>query len=250
MGDIKLTFGKSRVQAHSRSTPRGSVIDVRAYQAHRMPARPAPGTVHTRAALDAMDWAQQRKAKVLPCAQGRKSNRSACGCEPCSVWRGIQRARMKETRSSFRKAVDRIDGFLKKYWQKTSNIFKAESTPFAVPLADDLASARDNGPQDDIVQGHEQLPWAAEDHAAAPAVEEEAPAEVEQITKARQIQKALQAEIEALDQQLAHPLDNGVRGELLAKHLERLVMADRLTERLEEGERAAKVAQQIRTHSR
>jgi hypothetical protein len=251
MGDMKLTFGKSRVRSHVKTSQSGKQIAVGEYTTKRPPGKVRQHIIYNMGQLTDTPDAIAMRAKAAACHHGKVSTgRQTCECEPCGVWRNLKARKDYRDKTSFQKAIDRIDGFLKRYWQKTSNLFKAESTPFAVLLADDLASARDNGPQDDIVQDHEQLPWAAEDHAAAPPVEEEAPAEVEQITKARQIQKALQAEIEALDQQLAHPLDHGLRGELLAKHLDRLVQADRLAERLEEGEQAAKVVQQIWAHPR
>jgi len=250
MWDMKLTFGKSRVRSHVRASKTGKEIAVSEYVTKRSPGRTEKGTIWTMEALKALPEDAQKRAKAPKCLWKGAQGRWKCACRYCHIWRAIKLLSMEEEPRFLSKSIHRLDSFLKKYWQKTSNIFKAESTPFAVLLADDLASARDNGPQDDLVQGHEQLPWAAEDHAAAPPVEEEAPAEIEQIMKARQVQKALQAEIEALDQQLAHPLDPGIRGELLARHLDRLVKADLLDERLEEGEQAARVARQVRTHSR
>jgi len=238
MGDIMLRFGKSRVRPHVRASKTGKNIAVGEYATTRPPGKAKQRVIYSMGQLADMTAEAALRARAAACHHDmRAGGRQTCACDPCRVWRALKARKDYHGRTTFQKASDRLDRFLRKYWRKATDLFKAESTPSVIPLAADLASARDNGPADDIAQGHEQLPLAADDHAAAPPRQDDrAPAELEQLVKARVFQQTLQAEIAALDQRLAQDMNRAERGQLLATHLDLLVKVDALTGRLEDAE--------------
>jgi len=284
MRDIKMTFGKARVPAHVRTHRSGKKIAVAPYDTTRPPGRGAKTvTAHTEREFLAMSATDRRKARAPKCQDGcRGAARSACACEPCAVHQSIQRWRRKDEQGLVHKALDRLDAFLKDKWRKAAGFFKSEEAttqdvadqraedtlgagraPGTVELADDLASARDLGPETDPPQvGFEELPWAAEDHASAPAQtvtgdSSEVQPEVDQLdapvldplAKARLVQQGLQAEIEALDQKLSGQLDDADRGRLLEQHLDFLIKADALTGKIDQAEQMSFLAGRLKARS-
>ncbi len=258
MGDksVKFTFGKSRVGPHVRGTATGKRIAVSRYDTTRPPGRSV--AVRSRQEFDSLPAHLKAVAKAPRCGTGmRGKERMTCGCPGCEIWREIKDRKAKQGQGLFRKAVDRLDAFLKRYWQRAADLFKGQETiqdaadtlgasqaPETVELADDLASAQDLGPEHDepVTVGGDDLPWAAEDHASTLANQgDDVAAEVElldesPLAKAKALQKALQHEIERLDQQLAHHLPDEERDRVLDRHLDYLIKADSLSDHISMAE--------------
>lgn len=252
MGDIKMVFGKSRVRPHVRQTRSGKQIAVGSYNTRRPPGKERLHVIYNMGQLADTTSSLVMRSKAAPCHHyKRSSGRKECPCEPCRVWRAIKDRKDYHAKTMFQKAVSRVNEFLKAHWEKAASLFKggqemqradetlgaSEAPP--VELAEDLASARDLGPETDpVTVGGEDLPWAAEDHASAPANTETSEAEIEQIetsqddsplAKAKRLQKSLQAEIVALDEQLLGEMDDEARNILVEHHLNYLIKAEALS---------------------
>lgn len=258
---VKITFGKASVRPHVRAHKSGKKVAVRPYDTKRPPGTGSkPKTAHTEREFLALTPAERRLARAPKCCSGKRGKaRMECDCGPCAAHQSMTRWRQKDAQGgTVHKALERLDDFLRGTWKKATAFLKgdmgsevpalqhAEETLGAaqapiVELAEDLASARDFGPETDEQLGYEALPYAAEDHASAepePIVTEEVTPfdQMDTLAKARVIQQGLQIEIEALDQQLAGTLPDQEREALLVKHLDYLIKADALTGKLARAE--------------
>lgn len=261
---VRLTFSKATVRPHTRTSRSGKRIAVDSYTTKRPPGRARQPVIHSMGHLADMPFDMTLRAKAAPCQHAmRGSARQDCGCEPCKVWRSLKSRQTYHQKTTFKKAISRLDDFLRKRWRQAASLFKSEAAtttqdvegqhaedtlgatraPGTIIVAEDHASAMDLGPEhDEETQGGEDLPWAAEDHASAPKNPDGAEAEVEALAKAKQVRADLQKAIADLDARLAHHLPAEERGQLLQQHLDYLIHEDALAGRLEQAERIAKHA--------
>lgn len=252
---VILTFGKSNVRPHVRSTNTGTVASVKRYSTRRAPGQSL--VIRTPDELEGLPKHLQMKAKAGGCTKRKTDGdayqgRARCGCPACKVWRAIKKVKDKKKQNAFHKAVSRLDSFLRRYWTRASNFFK-DGSSVELRLESRVASKsagelnkkcldpeEESMPESTPVHVGEDLPWAAPDHASAPPIPTpDQNAEQDVLAKAYAVRDHLQQSILEMDQQLGSNLQDEQREHLLQQHLEYLIKADALSRKIEQAENVA-----------